>query len=102
MARAPRAKVSKTAGQGVSRLSYQKARALTGDAPQAKVSFSKGGSGERRDYSKKAKPIESGDFNVSYGDTVDPTDIEDVKALGEGKPAKGWSSERKRSKMKGL
>ena len=38
MARTPRATVSKTSGQGVSRLSYQKSRNLAGGTPAVKDS----------------------------------------------------------------
>ena len=91
MARAPRARVSKTSGQGVSRLSYQKGRQLgnkgtgtPGDAPSTK--FDTGGikgpgtTGGNRTYGKS----EGGaDINVSYGATITPSDIEQVKELGK-------------------
>ena len=87
-----------TSGQGISRLSYQKGYALRGgDAPSVDTRFSKGEDAPRRQYGKTAKASGPG-FNVSYGDTLEPTDIEDVKALGEGKPQKGWDLGRKASK----
>jgi len=84
MARAPRAAVSKTSGQGVSRLSYQKSYALKGGSPGLKASFSKGDSDERSYAKKKApRPEKAGGINVSYGDTYFPTDIKDIEAVGE-------------------
>jgi hypothetical protein len=98
MARAPRASISKTSGQGVSRLSYQRGRALAkaADAPAVKTDF---GGGKQREYGKgkAAGKIES-KFNISYGDTFHPTDLEDVKALGELKPMKGWADRRESAK----
>ena len=99
MARAPRAKVSMTSGQGVSRLSYQKAYAMKGDGPKVDTKFSTAKDSERQYGKTKVNAKGSGPgFNVSYGDTYRPTDIEDVKALGEGKPDKGWDLGRKASK----
>ena len=80
MARTPRAKVSKTSGQGVSRLSYQQGYALrTGDAP--KVDKVAKGESPKREYGKgKSKAKGSGPgFNVSYGNTLKISDLEDVK-----------------------
>lgn len=94
MARAPRAKVSATSGQGVSRLSYQRGYSLgkSGDAPSVGTKFSAEGG---RDYAKgKAGGKYASDFNVSYGDTYLPSDLEDVKELGERKPSKGWEDKR--------
>jgi hypothetical protein len=70
MARAPRAKVSKTSGQGISRLAYQQAYAMKGGLTQK---FSKGGqkapsTGNTRSYPKQ----KGGDFNVSYAGMFDP------------------------------
>lgn len=103
MARAPSAKVHKTSGSSISRGAYQKVYGMTrGDAPKVE------GPGKidpgSREYSKgkSAKPLKAEGFNVSYGDTREPTDLADVKALGEGHPLKGWSDQRKKAKMKGL
>jgi len=85
MARTPRASVSKTSGQGVSRLSYQKGRSLgktdapsvgKGDTPKLEG----GGGGSNRSYGKSG--LDQG-MNISYGDTYEPTDLADVQALGE-------------------
>ena len=102
MARTPRAHVSKTFRQGVSRLSYQKGRALSGDAPKV-GRFEKGESGQKRGYGKaKSEGKYPAGFDVSYGDTFLPTDLEEVKALGEGAPPKGWDMKRTAAKkMKG-
>lgn len=98
MARAPRAKVSQTSGQGVSRYSYQKGYSLGnrgGGAPAPGVStkFSnetKPGRGGKQDY--------PAGMNVSFGDTSDPTNLGETKKLltpkaptsvDYGKPAKG-------------
>jgi hypothetical protein len=87
MPRAPRASVSKTSGQGISRLSYQKGYALKGGAASGlSAKFSSGG-GDRRDYAKKGgstpKPQQAEGINISYGDTYEPTDLGDIEALGE-------------------
>ena len=82
MAKSPSAKVSKTSGQGVSRLSYQQGYAMRqGNAP--KVSSEKG---DKRDYGKAKKsksdekPKASGPgFNVSYGDTLKIGDLKDIE-----------------------
>ena len=103
MARAPRASVSKTSGASISRGAYQKVYGMTRDkAPQVSGS-TKFESGER-EYRKggKTKALETGKFNISYGDTFHPTDLEDVKALGEGKAPKSWNTSRKPSKIKGF
>jgi hypothetical protein len=94
MARTPRAKISATSGQGISRLGYQKGYALKrGDAPRVDAKFEKGDTGQKRAYAKGKgdKPEKAGGFNVSYGDTFLPTDLEEIKALGEGRPSKGWN-----------
>jgi hypothetical protein len=94
MARAPRAKVSATSGQGVSRLAYQKGYAMKrGDAPRVDAKFEKGETGQKRGYGKGkgAKPDKAGGFNVSYGDMFEPTDLADIQALGERRPPKGWN-----------
>ena len=71
MARAPRAKISASSGQGVSRKAYQTAYKLGGDA-RVKGEFS---SPKEREYSKgkskKSKYPEG--INVSYGDTYRPS-----------------------------
>lgn len=84
MARSPRARVSMTSGQGVSRLSYQKSYALRGEAPSIKSRFSAQDS-QRRDnnYGKAGGGKYPGGINISYGDTLEPTDLADVKALGK-------------------
>lgn len=87
MARAPYAKVSLTSGQGVSRLSYQKGRALarSGDAPQVKGKFT----GPDLEYGKgKSGSSQKTSMNVSYGDTYGPTDLNDITAMSALKPAK--------------
>ena len=52
MARAPRAKVSATSGQGVSRKAYQTARQIAG-ASLVKGEFSSSVGGESNRYAKK-------------------------------------------------
>lgn len=81
MARTPRASVSKTSGQGVSRLSYQKGRKLAGDA-RVKGDFivGPGSVSKEREYSKGGKKAEyPKGINVSYGDTYEPTDLKDIQ-----------------------
>lgn len=85
MARAPRAKVPKTSGQGISRLAYQKGRALGGEIKIG--AGSSGGGSDPRRYDKKAQSIETPPINISYGDTYEPTDLADVKALGQRQPS---------------
>lgn len=89
MARAPRASVSKSSGQGVSRYSYQKGRQLgnkgSGAAGDTSIDTKFGGgsaksTGGGHSYAKGNKT--ASDINVSYGGTITPSDIEDVKALG--------------------
>lgn len=97
MARAPRARVSATSGQGVSRLSYQRGRQLAkaADAPSVDTKFTTG----EREYAKsKSGGKYESSINVSYGDTYHPTDLADVKALGELKPPKGWANKREAAK----
>jgi hypothetical protein len=86
MPRAPRASVSKTSGQGISRLSYQKGYALKGGAESGLSAKFPSGGGQERSYAKKgsaAKPEKAEGINVSYGDTYEPTDLGDIEALGE-------------------
>jgi hypothetical protein len=76
MARAPRAKVSVTSGQGVSRRAYKQVYDMGGGA-RVKGEFSAGTS---REYSKgkpKKEKYPSG-INVSYGDTYHPS-VEEMK-----------------------
>ena len=78
MARAPRAKVSKTAGQGISRLAYQQGRALGNKGVQ--VARAKGKSpsiGNTRSYAKE----DGGAFNVAYGGMFDVEDAEETSTL---------------------
>lgn len=88
MARAPRASVSKTSGQGISRLSYQKGYRMKGGAPGLKSEFTKGESDNRYAKRKTPKPEKAAGINISYGDTYEPTDLADIKALGEREPPK--------------
>lgn len=95
MARTPRAKVSKTAGQGISRLAYQQGRALglKGD----RVVGAKGKSpslGNTRSYAKEG----SGEFNVQYGGMFD---TEDVKETSEAPRASVRLERASAKKLKG-
>lgn len=76
-----------SSGQGVSRLSYQKGRSLgnrgKADAsPAVSTKFSSETKGGGRGYSKSDLP--SG-INVSYGDTLNPTDLAETKTIFSGK-----------------
>jgi len=95
MARAPRAKVSKTSGAGVSRLSYQqgyakgnKGSAMPGGSPgvpKASItdeSLKGGGRG-----GTKQTGAEAGGMNVSYGDTLPIGDLKDIESFSKGKPS---------------
>jgi hypothetical protein len=87
MARAPRAKVSQSSGQGVSRLSYQRGYALgnhgKGSAGQAVGTKFTNETKTGRDYEKGKYPE---GINVSFGDTSDPTDLAETKTIFAGKP----------------
>jgi len=92
MAKAPSAKVSKSSGQGVSRLSYQKGRSLgnkgsasPGDT-QVKMATA---IQSNNDFGKTGKVKYPEGINVSYGNTFKPTDLKDVQALGKVTPPKG-------------
>lgn len=88
MARTPRASVSATSGQGVSRYAYNKRYEMTrGAAPQVKGEGMTPTLNKGREYSKgDAKyPYK---MHVSYGSTLAPSSLDDVKALAERKPSK--------------
>jgi hypothetical protein len=89
MARAPRAKVPKTSGQGVSRLSYQKGYALGNKGGKTAPSVGGAAPAPSRAAGGKSKLDTAGGINVSYGDTIDPSDLVDVESYAKGKPAKG-------------
>ena len=93
MARTPRATVSKTSGQGVSRFSYQsgyklgnKGTGSPGKSPS--VDYAKSESSSSRSSSRKAKIDEVGGMNISYGDTIDPTDLKDIESFAKTKGEK--------------
>lgn len=91
MARAPRARVSQTSGQGISRLSYQKGYSLGNMKGSAAPGVSTKFEGtDKREYSKKQE-YPAG-INVSYGDTIEPTDLKDTKAMFASKPTKSGVS----------
>lgn len=102
MARAPRAKVSQTSGQGISRLSYQKGYSLGNrgggsPAPGVSTKFTnevKQGRGSEQKY--------PAGMNVSFGDTSNPTDLAETKTLLSGKkpPAKDYGKPGKASMAK--
>jgi hypothetical protein len=105
MARAPRARVAKTSGQGVSRYSYQKGYSLgnrgtgsAGPAPAVKGERVevKGGGGRRSKLEKV------GDLNISYGDTLEIGDLADIKAVGKRKapPTPGFLKQGKQTEYK--
>ena len=76
MARAPRASVPKTTGQGVSRLGYQKGYKLRNPGgPKIKASASIGTDEKKpRNYGKGYKAGET-DLNISFGDTLRIADL---------------------------
>lgn len=89
MAKAPSARVPKTSGQGVSRLSYQKAYALRrkaaggGDNPVPSVKNERveiASSGTRRPG--KGAIDGAGGMNISYGDTIPIGDLKDISEVG--------------------
>jgi len=68
MARAPRAHVPKTSGQGIERLAYQKGYALGNKGKQGRARKGKSPStGETRSYAKEGK----GGFNIEYAGMFD-------------------------------
>jgi hypothetical protein len=96
------ARVPKTTGQGISRLSYQRGRALAGGTPAIKAQAAPvalGSSG--RNYAKKAPKISAGPpISAGFGPTLG---IDDINSLGDpdlGKPAKGWKQNLNSSKLK--
>jgi hypothetical protein len=95
MAKAPSARVSRTSGQGVSRLGYQKGYSLgnrgTGSsgknavAPMPSVKSDRVESKSARS-SAKGKIDQAGGMNISYGDTLFPTDLKDVQSVAKRTP----------------
>jgi hypothetical protein len=83
MARSPRARVSKTSGQGVSRYSYQKGHALGNSGTGSEFNASVKKPADKRNYGKL--DVGSG-FNVSYGNTIEPGDLDDIKEIARRKP----------------
>jgi hypothetical protein len=98
MARAPRAKVSKTSGQGVSRLSYQRGYSLANKADAPSVSgmdMGEGGGGRSgRQYAKSG----AGKMNVDYGESHPIGTLDDVNAVAKDKPGKGLDLTLKKAK----
>jgi hypothetical protein len=94
----PGAKVPKSSGQGVSRASYQtgyrlgnRGSASAGgaikDAPS--VESGKPPSGKASGRAQKGAAEQAGGMNVSYGDTLPVSDLEDVKGSYAKKPKSG-------------
>jgi hypothetical protein len=95
MAKAPSARVPKTSGQGVSRLSYQKGYALGNKGAQGGKPPSVGGYDDSSVKTGKsyAKGDSGGDagLDFSYGENLAPGNInsfDDVKAYGKLKQPK--------------
>lgn len=83
MARTPRATVSKTSGQGVSRLSYKVGHELGNRGSGSEFKTTLKAPGGKRNYGK----LDTGaNFNVSYGDTVAPSDLGDIDKMFRDKP----------------
>lgn len=83
MARTPRAKVSKTSGQGVSRHSYQQGYKLGNRGAGSEFKSSTKAPADKRDYGKLDT---ASNFNVSYGNTIEPGDLDDLKEIARRKP----------------
>lgn len=97
MAKRLSARVSKTSGQGISRLAYQQAYRMKGGLTEKFTA----GSSQSRDYSKKGAKLGGSDPIVAdYGDTIEPGNLGDVQALGEGSPPPSWKDRRTPSKLK--
>lgn len=86
MARAPRAKVHSTTGQGVSRRAYQTAYSLGNHGSGSEFRASVKAPSSKRDYGKLDT---ASNFNVSYGDTVEPGDLNDIDRAYQRKPKRG-------------
>lgn len=92
-------RIAATSGQGISRLSYQQGRAMSGGTPPIRTSrVALPSSG--RDYGKASKIGASPSIVADYGNTLDPSDLGDVTAMGKGKPLKGWKQNLNPSKLK--
>lgn len=89
MARASRAKVSKTSGQGVKRLSYQKGYDLSRKNPTA--GSVRWDAPEDVKLGRQYGKGDGGKINVSYGDTLAIGDLSDIEDVAKRKPAKGLS-----------
>lgn len=86
MARAPRATVHSTTGQGVSRRAYQTAYALGNHGSGSDFRASVKAPGSKREYGKLDT---ASNFNVSYGDTVEPGNLDDINQVAQRKPKRG-------------
>jgi hypothetical protein len=84
-------------------MSYQQSRRLGGDARVgAEFSASASSDDGPREYAKKGKAKYPSGMNVSFARTRPINDLEDIKALGEGKPPKsGVTDKQLKSKLKG-
>ena len=97
--------VTKTSGQGVSRFGYQTGYGLGNrgtaspggrDVPHIKgealasLKSGRGGKPDKDMFDRRGKGAidKAGGMNVSYGDTIFPTDLKDVESVGERKPPK--------------
>jgi hypothetical protein len=87
MARAPRAHVPKTSGQGISRLSYQKTRNLTEDIKASGIKMPAKEEPPKKERYAKSKPSEA-KMNVDYANTFKPRNLKDVEELGALRPPK--------------
>lgn len=95
MARAPRSSVSKTSGQGVARKAYQGSYQMGPRASMDRLDLPDQPSGKvARSYGKGEKS----DINVSYGDTLPISTLDDVDRYAKEKPAKGLSLVPKKAK----
>jgi hypothetical protein len=82
-------------------MSYQQSRRLGGDA-RVGAEFSASSDDGPREYAKKGKAKYPDGMNVSFARTRPINDLEDIKALGEGKPPKSSVTDKQlKSKLKG-
>ena len=85
MARSPQAKVHLTTGQGVSRRAYQTAYSLGNHGSGSEFRASVKAPSSKREYGKLDT---KSNFNVSYGDTVEPGTLDDINQIAR-KPKRG-------------
>ena len=91
MARAPRASVSMSSGQGVSRLSYQRGHAMRGgggEAPKVSSKFEKGDTPRQYGKGKSSESSKGPGINIDYEHTIPIRNLDSIENAYKGKPTK--------------